>query len=107
MFPNDIEIPKELADIRNSRKLNPTLYEIFKNKMDNLSLPNIKKIIVCGEFALTYFDKYNKDDTSKTPKWSDEKNIIVPHPSRGQWQFILEHQNSLTTLKNLFEELKK
>lgn len=99
-----IEIPKELEDIRNSKKENAILYKIFKEKMDKMSFPNIKKIIVCGEFAFTYFNKYNTEERNGEVKWAHDIISVVPHPSRGQWAFILKNEQHLKEIVNLFEK---
>lgn len=103
MISKTIEIPKELEDIRNPKKKNDTLYTIFKEKMDKKSFPKLKKIIVCGEFAFTYFDKYNKEEGKGKKKWKSDIISVVPHPSRGQWAFILKNEQHLKDIVNLFE----
>jgi len=103
IISNSVGTPLELEDIRNSKKVNDVLYKIFKEKMDKMSFPNIKKIIVCGEFALAYFDKYNKDEKNGKQKWNSNIISIVPHPARGQWAFILKNEGNLKKLEGIFK----
>lgn len=90
---------KDLSKIRNSKRVKKELYDIFKEKMDGYSLENVEKYIVCGEFASIYVEKYSKEK-----KWDIEKILKVPHPSRGQWQFIEKNKDNLDELKKLFSE---
>ncbi len=91
--------PKELEKIRESKQINDSLYQIFKSKMDTYQFAGIKKIIVCGEFASTYFDEYNK-----TKGWDSSIILKVPHPSRGQWNFIEKNKGNLEKLKKIFKD---
>lgn len=93
------DFPDEITKLRTSSSTNDDLYQIFKEKMDAYHFPNLKKIIVCGEFASMYFIKYNE---SKKDPWKNEMILKVPHPSRGQWQFVMNNKNSLDELAILF-----
>ena len=95
------DFPVEISKLRTSSNINDTLYNIFKKKMDTYNFPNLKWIIVCGEFASMYFEQYNK--SKKTP-WENDIILKVPHPSRGQWNFIRNNKDSLDELANLFGE---
>ena len=98
------QFPEDLKKLRSSAGVNEILYNIFKEKMDLYHFPQLKKIIVCGEFASMYFDKYN--DCKKEP-WPKENILYVPHPSRGQWAFIENHKDNLQKLKDIFPKKKE
>ena len=69
-------------------------------------------IVVCGDFARKYFNKFLLGDKNLEidtnidllQKICDDKiqMLYVPHPSRNQWQFIDTHHQNLNALKNQF-----
>lgn len=92
------------------------LFKKFKTKLatycDCKKFNDEATIVVCGEFAKKYFNKFLLGDknlkietnTDLLQRICDDKIQIlyVPHPSRNQWQFIDRHRENLNTLKNQF-----
>lgn len=98
------KLENELRKIRTQNEVEKTIYEAFAKKMQGFN--KIERIIVCGAFAEKYFDKFiMAEENSLLLKKSYKKQveiIKVPHPSRGQWQFIDKHMGNLEKVKNIF-----
>ena len=99
-------LENELRKIRTQNEVETTIYEGFAKKMQGFD--KVERIIVCGAFAEKYFDKFiMAEENSLLLKKSYKKEveiIKVPHPSRGQWQFIYKHKENLEKIKDLFKD---
>jgi len=121
-------IKEELKKIRDNAIKNETkgsiyLLELFINKLNKYILPNNKNlsIVVCGDFAKRYFEKFLLGDKKITINPNNKnqgleantellkkqyqgaiKILYVLHPSYMQWEVIDTHHQNLNTLKNQF-----
>ena len=90
------ELEDDLKYVRDNCKVIEGLKENLETRLAEYKESNAT-IIVCGEFAQTYFDGIKKD-------FSNFKALYVPHPSRNQWQFVYDHKDDVSILKWLFED---
>ena len=91
------DFKEDLERLRNN-EINDVIYGLFKNKISNIK--KCKTIIVCGGFAKKYFDKYQKEESTKFKK---RHIFYVPHPSRNQW----EELNNYLNLNKIKKKYKK
>ena len=65
----------------------------FEERLKNLNINNETKIIVCGKFAKSYFEKI------KLKNINNDNILYVPHPARSQWSDTFENLNKLKQFK--------
>lgn len=118
------EIKEKLEKIRDNAVRSGTvgsicLLELFIKKLKKYILAETRNltIVICGEFAKRYFDAIcdggvtiseetegiRKEIKGKIDATKGQiRTLYVPHPSRGHWQFINDHQINLNQLKGMF-----
>lgn len=72
------------------------LLEDFKVRFNDINMNNETKIIVCGKFAESYFNKI-KDKLNVEGR----EVLYVPHPSRHQWD---NPKGDLLELRDIFKD---
>lgn len=78
-----------------SNLIEEKLLKDFKVRFNNINSDNRTKIIVCGKFAESYFNKIKEELIL------DGREILyVPHPSRHQWD---NPKGDLLKLRNIFK----
>jgi hypothetical protein len=97
------DIISDLNKIRAGDLINNILIESLKVKLCPFSKNKEMKILVCGVFAQTYFDKYLESITDENQECNiRERTKYLPHPSRNHWQFVKRHSENLRNLNEIF-----
>lgn len=74
-------------------KIEKFILSDFKKRLEKLEVTEQTKIIICGKFAESYYDKLDMKGINK-------KNILcVPHPARNQWSKTIDNLNKLKQIK--------